>query len=554
MDILAVAAIVDEIGPKLSGAAVKKIHQPAADQFIFRFWTGREELKLLVSARPQAARVHLTLEAYPNPFTPPRFCQLLRSRLGRLVHLAQVPQERILLMDFTQADKGPARLVIELFGRRPNLVLLDEQGTIVDALTRQPEGRRPIMPGLVYEFPPQGLKQDLGQGVPDLPEFPEDGAGYGDWLLRHIVPMTALTARDLEAAVKKGGSPRDVLEAFRRNWLQRRRQPQVGNVDGTAVLSVLPLQALDMAEVHVFDEVSEALDYFFSLQVGTPGVDGDRTELEQAVRKRLRQLEKRVENIEGEKLDPEQIQEQRRIGELLLSQLYKVRQGMKEVVLDDYFADPPVALTVSLDPLLSPQANAERYFKGFKKGKRGADHIDRRLEETQQEVQWLQGVELALAEAANPQDLLAIRMELEEAGMLTVPKGPESRRRGTDPKEQLRHCKSPGGFELYWGRNNRTNDYVSRDITDADDLWFHAQGIPGCHLVLKRAGFKGEIPPESILYAASLTAGYSRGKNDARVEVMYTEGRHVRRPKGARPGLVTVDKYRTLLVEPKRID
>ncbi|MBE0597176.1 MAG: DUF814 domain-containing protein, partial [Desulfuromonadales bacterium] len=213
----------------------------------------------------------------------------------------------------------------------------------------------------------------------------------------------------------------------------------------------------------------------------------------------------------------------------------------------------PAPRVIPLDPRLTPQENAENYFRGFKKGKRGVEHVARRREETLQQRQYLEELELSLEEAQSAAELEAVRQELRAAGVLREPP-PSHSRAPASPASMVRRAVSPGGFVVLWGRHSRSNDHLSRELTAADDLWFHAHGQPGSHVVLKRGAHRGEIPKADLLYAAAVAAGYSRGKDDAKVEVMVTEGKWVRRPKGARPGLVTVEQYRTVMVAPMRVE
>jgi predicted ribosome quality control (RQC) complex YloA/Tae2 family protein len=175
------------------------------------------------------------------------------------------------------------------------------------------------------------------------------------------------------------------------------------------------------------------------------------------------------------------------------------------------------------------------------------------LQDTQEEKEWLDQVELSLQEAVSGDDLYQVQLDLETAGMLKKTKGQLGHRQQVKPEDQLYSSVTPGGWQLYWGKNSRTNDYVSRSMTGPKDVWFHAKGMPGSHLVLKCGDRADKVSEEDLCFAASFAAGYSKGKNDSKVEVIVAQGRDVKKPKGARPGLVTVDTYRTVMVAPKRL-
>jgi predicted ribosome quality control (RQC) complex YloA/Tae2 family protein len=298
---------------------------------------------------------------------------------------------------------------------------------------------------------------------------------------------------------------------------------------------------------------SQAADDFYARGEGrSDGMDERRT-LQTVVRRRLKRLATRKHKLEMESAAAEGAEELRQAGELLLANFHRLRAGMTVIELENYYVDPPSYIAIPLEPRLNPRENAEKYFKRYKKLKRGRDHIVRRMRETEEERTWLEGVGLAVEEAETADDLGRIRRELVDARLLqSLLRTPVSQR-DANPARGVKEAVSPNGYRLFWGTGNRVNDHVSRHLCKAEDLWFHALNMPGCHLVLKREP-GDEVPLDDQLYAASLAAGYSRGKGEGKVEVMVTEGKWVKKPKGGRPGLVTVKQYRTLVVTPRRAE
>lgn len=553
MDIFLIEAVVAELRQRLTGARLDKVHQPGAATLILRFWTGRAEERLLLSAAPGEGRLHLTGTSPPNPPHPPRFCQLLRARLSRLLEIRQLPQERIVEFLFRGTQGENLRLVAEFTGKQTNLLLLDGEGVIIDLLQRVAagEGRRELLPAHPYRAPEVRSGHLLAEGLPPIPGECDEPHSFRSWLLKEVRPMSPLIAEELAARVAGGVSPESALADFRRRWLAHDFQPMIAQLAGKPVLSAFALSALPLREGEEFASPSAAVERFYA--VAQNAAVGRRGELATLLRRELKRLDKRLQNIEKESRSEEELDLGRRLGDLLLANLHRLRKGMAEVVVEDWFGDPPAPVTIRLDPRLTPQENAEQYFRGFKKGKRGAEHIMRRREETLQQRQWLEELELALEEAETAPDLEALRQELREAGLLREP-APPRHRAAPSPQTMVRRAVSPGGLVVLWGRNSRSNDHLSRELTAADDLWFHAHGQPGSHVVLKRGTHRGEILQADLLFAAAVAAGYSRGKESPKVEVMVTEGKWVRRPKGARLGLVTVEQYRTVMVEPLRLE
>jgi predicted ribosome quality control (RQC) complex YloA/Tae2 family protein len=549
MDILTLDAIVRELKPLLTGAAVGKIHQPGADDLVLRLWNGRENLRLLISASARAARLHLTAETPPNPQAPPRFCQLLRSRLRRLLAIDRVPGERIVRLVFSGAGESRWTLIAELLGPQANLLLLDAEGRIVDSLKRQTETRRPALPGTLYDPPPARERVDL---FGEIPNSPADRS-LVDWLKQAITPMTELLAADLDAAVACGGDPRTVLEEFRVLWLAENFSPAIVDWQGRSWLTPLVPAYLELQSVRPFATVSEAAEAYYRDGAREVVFGGGRDELGRLLGKARARLHRRLEQIEAETARMGDYQRQRQWGELLLGNLARLRRGMTEITVDDWYAEPPTQVSIPLDPALTPKENAELCFKRRRKGKRGLEHAERRRLETLEELDWLEGVALALEEAETPAEFDPLREELVAAGLLKGARPAAKRPVSSGAEAGIRQTLSPSGLTVFWGLNNRANDRVSKTLTDPDDLWFHAHRLPGCHLVLKRAG-RREIPEEDIAFAASLAAGYSRGRHDLKVEVMLTPGKKVRKPKGARPGLVLAEPERTLMVAPRRLE
>ena len=550
MDLLTLDAMIEELAAELTGAALSKLHQVGPHELVLRLWTGRANRRLLLSAHPRVGRIHLTERSWPNPPTPPRFCQLLRARARRLVALRLRPGDRIVELEFTGEQGERCLLVAELLGSRANLLLLDGAGTIVDLLRREQGEGRGLAPGLPYAPPAAPARFELAAGLPAIP--PE--GDFAAWLRQTVTPMSPLCALDLAAAVTAGVPRAAALERYRERLSARQFRPGIALHRGQAHLVVLPPEYLELEEWRPYPSVSAAADAFYAERSGEDLFGGGKSELRRLIDKARARLDKRLAQIAGEETKAHGAERQREIGDLLLANLHRLRRGLESVTLEDWYADPPAAVTIDLDPALSPQQNAEAYFRRQRKGKRALEHIERRRAETAAELEWLEGVALALDEADDPAELEALREEL-AAARIRLPGQKEGRaKRKSSGPPPLRRAVSPGGFQLIWGKNNRSNDHVSRQLTTGRDLWFHAQGLPGCHLVLKRGEQPGEIPEEDVLFAAALAAGYSRGQEAPKVEVIVAAGNQVRKPPGARPGLVTVGHYRSVLVAPRRLE
>lgn len=554
MDAAVLTAVVRELASALAGSRVDKVYQPAAETLILRLWSRQGEQRLLLSAAAGQATLHLTTRRFPNPPAPPRFCQLLRNRLGRLLRVEQAGTDRVVYLQFADPEGTPLTLVVELFGAAGNLVLLDEQGRIIDALKRVSDGERVVLPGKPYPpLLPSG-RIPFSKAAEQLPADAFHLEPFLAWVKQNLTGLSPLALASLAAGMQRGIAPATLLLDYAHRMSDTAASPALGLWKGRPVLVPFPHPELDITELQRFPTMNQALDGYAEAAESDPGRGSLASEFPKIVRRSRQRLLVRLEKLHQEELRVEQEAEFGQWGSLLLASLHQLKKGQGEARLENYFLDPPQPVLIPLDPKRSPQENAAAYFQKAKKCRRGREHIQRRILETSEELQWLDNIDLALEEAAEAADWELIRGELVDAGLLREQAGRSHRRSGNELQALLRQGLSPGGYRLFWGKNPRTNDYVSRQLTSKDDLWFHAHGLPGCHLVLKRDGRAGAIPEQDRLFAAALAAGYSRGRNDHRVEVIQASGGAVRKPKGARPGLVTVEEFSTLLVAPRRLD
>ncbi len=550
MDVFFLEAIVAEAHPLVAGSSVKKVHQPDADTIIFRLWNGRQELCLRINASVGASGLYFTERPWINPETPMRFCQLLRSRLRTLRSMQQLPCERIVCLTFDGQDAATYRLVCELYGRRPNIILCDDNGRIVDALHRR-EGdvaQQNYLKGAVWSH----CEKDQGYSLEEAAacwSTEVKGDSPVEWLKHNVRPMTPLVARELVRLMERGGDPPQILLGFARNWRQRHYVFQIAELDDCPRLCAFEVTGLRLTSAKTFGSASAAADCFFG-DYASSGGTGEKSRLLKVGRRALSRVEKRLERLHQDKSRTGEVEELQQRGQLLLANLHRIRKGMHEIEVENFY-EQGTRVTIPLDEAISPSQNADRVFTKCKKIRRGYEHVERRLTESTAEKEWLESVLLSLREATTREELAAVAEEMKDFGLLPRNASRPRRREGKGlPK--VREGLSPGGFVIQWGSNNRANDYLVKHVCRAFDLWFHVLGQPGCHVVLKNPRQGSGIPEEDILYAASLAAGYSRAASERHAEVMIAEGHAVRKPKGALPGLVQVKSYRTVRVPPHR--
>lgn len=587
-DATVLAAVVRELDTRLKGARINKIYQPHPRELALLLYASGENHRLLLSCHPQFARMHLTRAEKPNPPQPPVFCMLLRKHLegGRILAVRQAGRERIARLEVGALDElgNPATytLVAELMGKHSNLVLLAPGARVVDAarrVTEEANAYREVLPGLPYVPPPATGKLDPAQVTgPDLAARREAGAGAGGqaWqlVLEAVDGLGPLIAREVAHRAGLAHRPAPELSAGELAALASACRDLYAEVDAGRFAPVLLLDeagapkdfaALRLAhwrwEQQPGAGMSAVLDRFFTAREAQEQYSLLRAGLARTLAGELARVRRKAALQAQELAESEEAESLRRQGELLMGNLWQVEQGAAAVTVTDWHDPEQGQVTIALDPHLTPAENAQAYFRRYQKARAGRAAIQEQLEKSRAEQAYLEQVEATLAGARSLPELAEIRRELEEEGYLR-PAGagaarPGAGRRGERPGERGGRpappppltLRSSDGLEIWVGRNNRQNDALTTRLSAPTDLWLHAKEIPGAHVILRLP--PGAEPPErSLLEAAALAAWFSRARGSANVPVDYTLRKHVRKPAGARPGMVIYDHQRTVYVTP----
>ena len=551
MDNVIFQALAIEINRKLANSQIDKIIQVSPGSIVLRLWTGTEKANLLLQTESQGT-FYITEKRVSAPDRPPRFCQLLRSRLKRLKNIYAEPCDRILHLIFCGSEDNEYDLVLEAFGNRGNLILVDSSGKIIDLIWRQ-QGDRKLLPGLHYRLPEQ-IRQRISL-FSDPAEISSllSADMVSDVSNTDIAPMSGSLAKAIDMANRSGLKVDDIIEKIQ--LIYESGSFRALRVEWDNQVGYLPF----IFEPHEFTRVDEypnlsALEESRAENASKESTRFLKAHFAKVIKKYRKRLNARLSQIELESEQNSDPDRYRNIGNLLLTNLNKFNRGDRTVEVLDFCQSPPLTVTIELKKEVTPQENAAHYFKRYRKAKRAVDHRIRRTKETNLEMEWLDEIEHSLNEATNSDELYQVQAELQTAGLLKQTKGKLGKRKIPRPKDQILQAKTPSGLRICWGKNSETNDYVSRYITSPEDLWFHAKGVPGAHLVLKSGGNPDKVSSEDIEFAASIAAGYSKAKTAGKAEVMIAKGKDIKRLKGARLGLVKVDSYRTVLVAPKRCD
>ena len=567
LDAICLRAVVEELRPQLLGLRVDKVHQPARDQVILLL-RGR---RLLLNAGAGAPRIQLTETVRDNPAEPPMFCMLLRKHLtgAKIADLTQPPLERLVRLELDVTDDlgrpGRRTLVLEAMGRRSNLILLDGEGRVIECLRRvdaDMSARRQVLPGLYYEPPAAGER---------LPVTEETEAGFSEkfsaanperqmdaFLLDSYFGVSPLMAREL--AFRASGETdgrlcapggREALwravEAFLSAVRENRFTPICIRREGRPVeFSCLPVRQYGAAvETEVYDSFSHLLDDFYETrerQERTRQRGADLIRAASTARDRLRRKLGQQEKDYAATLDRDKL---RICGDLITANLYRMERGQGRLVCENYYDEAGGEAVIPLDPLLTPQQNAAKYYRRYTKAKTAERYLREQMDIARRDLEYLESVLEEIGLAETEQDFLDIRGELREAGFLRGQGRKESRQRPAKPRE----FRTSGGFLVLVGRNNRQNDRLTLKEADRRDIWLHTQKLHGSHVILRTGG--REAAESDIVEAAKLAAWYSQARESGNVPVDYVQVRYVKKPAGARPGMVVYTGHRTVNVTPE---
>ena len=571
LDAICLTGVVRELREAVLGLRIEKIQQPARDQVIL---TLRGSRKLLLCAGSSQARIHLTTAARENPAQPPMFCMLLRKHLGggRLSAIDQPALERAVILTIDMVDEmgepGQRRLVIECMGRYSNLILLDGQDRIIDCLRRvdmEMSEKRQVLPGLFYRLPPAQEKLDplsiSGEDFRAMLDAAPDGTEAARWLLDRFTALSPLVCRELahadcqdrERLFDNGDRERlagtfSVWQEMVRGESGRRFTPWMLTRDGTpSDFSYMPIEQYGKAmEGQPWDAFSPMLDAFYEKReqaerVRQRGADLQRTAANARDRARRKLVLQEKEYAQTQDRDRLRV-----CGELITANLYRMEKGQSTLRAQNYYEEGCPEMDIPLDPLLTPQQNAAKYFKRYSKAKTAEKYLSEQMAAARRERDWLESVLDELSRAETEQDFVDIRRELREAGHIRG--GVSGKREPRRGPSRPRAFRSSGGLRILVGRSNTQNDQLVREAFKSD-YWFHTQRIHGSHVILCAEG--REPDERSMTEAAMLAAWFSQGREGGQVAVDYTQVKNVKKPAGARPGMVVYDPYQTAYVTPE---
>ncbi|TDQ42361.1 putative ribosome quality control (RQC) complex YloA/Tae2 family protein [Aureibacillus halotolerans] len=548
-------AVVEELKSKLMGGRITKIYQPSDTDVLFTVRAQRENITLLFSVHPSYARFHTTTEKRTNPKEPPMFCMVLRKHLeGSIIEdIEQLGLERVVTLKARGkteiGDTSFKELTFELMGKHSNLLLVDSSTkTIVDSIKHlgpSVNRHRTVLPGRPYVQPPgKGKHNPLEASEMDVLRTLDFNAGkLSGQLVNAFEGVSPLLA---ESIVKSAGiGQKDgLITAF----LQTMKTIRSNTFDflhykeSKPFFYVLPLPQFTGETIH-FQSASAMLDGFFTGKAERDRVRQQSHDISRLLSNEMKKNEKKIKKLQLTEKDAEKADSYKKKGELLTAHMHLIKPGDKTVDVLDYYEESQPTLTITLDPHKSAAENAQKSFQKYTKLKKAKTFVHEQIKETEEENVYLDTLVSQLL-TAGTEDIGEIREELIQEGFLKQRKAPAKKK--AKDKPTLSQFESSDGFPIYVGKNNTQNEYLTNRFAHKSDMWFHTKDIPGSHVVIR----SDEPSEQAIREAAMIAAFYSKAGQSSSVPVDYTQIRHVRKPRGAKPGFVIYDEQQTVYVTP----
>jgi len=569
------AAVVSELKEKILLGRIIKIYQPENNLIIFRIKKGQDSFQLLLSAHPVTGRMHLTAASRENPAQPPLFCMVLRKHLegGRIVNIRQYELDRITeIFVESNNDLGELTLkkvMVEIMGKHSNIILVDPgNGTVLDGIRRYSHAvsrHREVLPGRPYLLPPsQGKAETLNVSEEEFREILlslplttpvakgilKKFSGFSPLLALEVVSRAQL---DHDSIIDNLGdydlirlwqSFTDFSGAVNKNCFHPTVvKGQGGLLDFSCVL----LEQFAESDTREFASVSQALDFFFTEKEKEELISSRKRELLKIVNGEIDRIEKKL-SIQYEQLaEIEDADKWRLFGELITANMYQLSRGKTLIVLENFY-HPGERVEIPLNPLLSPGENAQFFFKKYNKAKSSRVLIQRQTKKGQEEKNYLESISSFIENSTDLKDLEEIRSELAESGYLKDKTFSKAKKAAPASSQPLSFS-SKEGFIILVGKNNKQNDFLTLKLAKKDDLWLHTKNIPGSHVIIRKKPGE-EIPFSTIKEAAKLAAFFSKAKYSSQVPVDYTFVSQVKKPNGAKPGMVIYFEQKTIYVTP----
>lgn len=565
-DGITVAALVQELKNTLLDGRINKIAQPESDELLLTVKTAQGQKRLYISASASLPLIYLTDENKPSPMTAPNFCMLLRKHInnGRIVDISQPKLERIIHFDIEHLDElgdlCRKRLVVEIMGKHSNIIFCNDKGMILDSIkhvSAHMSSVREVLPGRDYFIPDTMNKLDplcitretFVQALKEKPMALSKAIYTSFTGVSPVVAEEICYLAGLESAMNANDLSDDILMHLYNQFGIYFEAIEKGNFTPAIYyngevpkdFSCLELTHFVNYPKTSYDSISALLSIYYAQKNLVTRIHQKSADLRKVVQTALERNRKKYD-LQSRQLNDTLDREKYKIyGELINVYGYGLEEGAKELEAFNYYTNEMVK--IPMDNTKNPQENSQRYFAKYNKQKRTFEALTELIQETKDDIIYLESVSNALDIALSEDDLLQIKEELMESGYV--------RRKCTKKKVKLKsrpfHYLSSDGYHIYVGKNNFQNEELTFQFANGGDWWFHAKGSPGSHVIVKSNG--EELPDRVFEEAGKLAAFYSKNRGNDKVEIDYIERKHVKKANGGKPGFVIYHTNYSLVID-----
>lgn len=575
-DGITVNSLVEEFKHTILDGRIEKIYQPETDEIILNIRNNKVNYKLLISANSTYPKIHLTQNQKPNPQNAPAFCMLLRKHLSgsKIIDIKQPSLERIIEITFNCLDEMgynvEKTLIVEIMGRHSNIILIDGETTvIIDSIKKVSSDMssvRTIMPGFKYIYPPSGNKKDplninreiflsslqsVSGSIKAYQYLVNDFFGISPVVAQEICYRAGIEADEDIKGINENKAEK-LYEQFSKLIETVKNKTYTPNIisDNQRKIDFSPIELTIYKEYQCIKKssISDIIEEFYFEKDLQNRIKQKTSDISKVLKTRLERSEKKLSILESELMEAKNFEYYKLCADIIMANLYKLQKGLDKVSLPNIYSSDEEMIEIALDPTLTPIDNAQKYYKQYNKLKTAQELIKNQIEQVFDEILYLESVLNSLNNNLDENEINEIREELIREGYISNKADKKKMLKSSEKPSKPMRFISSSGFDIYVGKNNTQNDYLTLRFASPNDFWFHTKDIPGSHVILRTNG--KEPGDKDLIEAANLAAYYSKGKLSSNVPVDYTQKKNVKKPSGAKPGKVIYERYKTIYITP----
>lgn len=576
LDGFVISNIINELNENLIGGKIDKVYQPEKDEIILQIRNKGRQHKLLLTANASNPRIHFTNISKENPITAPLFCMVLRKYLvsGKIIKIFQPEFERIVKIEIESinelGDYSIKTLVFEIMGKHSNIILIDDKNNILESIkhiSHDKSSVREVLPNRLYSYPPSKNKKNplnidknqffdiiSNQNSNIQKAIYENFNGISPILASEICNMASIEP-DLNIKDISNQKLNLLFEKFFNVFQISKNnmfKPQLIFKNNNSVLEFtsFDFSIFENLEKKYFESISNLLEYFYKNKDLEYRLNQKTQDLKKLIIQNIERCVKK-KNIQTKTLKDIKDRDKLKLyGELITSNIYNIKKGMTKVVLENFYSENFEKIEIMLDSNLAPAENAQKYFKKYNKEKRTFIALKEQIKQNDEELKYLESVLNSVKNCLDEQDIKQIREELTQQGFLKKQKNNKKDKLKQNKKAKPFHFVSSDGFDIYVGKNNIQNDELTLKFAKPNDMWLHTKDIPGSHVII--VSNNKEISNIALNEGANLAAFYSKAASSSLVPVDYTLKKFVKKPSGAKPGMVIYETNKTAYVTPNK--